>query len=208
LIKKTASQPTKTRVLEFKAKHADLEDDEKFEDFLRWTIKKEIPDLHTSNNLTQRVVDAALFRRWKMFYKERHAQKLAQNLENLFDSGQDDQSAEEHGDIIQEGIPIITVEGPKNVGTSPLRSKTTRKMVAFSDTEPSVARGLKVAMAATSKAPSVMSRTGMARRSRLAIPRAPQPSTKESQETVCPYCSNIIGPELFEDKAAAHHRWR
>lgn len=208
LMRQNHSQPNTARVLAFRKKHGSHEDDAEFENFLRWYIEKNYPGLHESKKLTSRMVNIALYRRWNMMYRRRHAQKLA------YSGSWDDVEFQAFPRLQRPDLSSTNLEASRSRDTSGKNEQALEidgnaaRGPAYSDTEPSIIRNVTTPQLATRREPSIVSRSGLTRRSQLQIPRAPQPTAIDSLEAICTYCWTIIGPDLYGEDAAAKNRWR
>ncbi|KAF7957748.1 hypothetical protein EAE96_003318 [Botrytis aclada] len=187
IIKKPISANENVKVAKFIAKHEVPAEVAEFQTSVRWQIEFRFPD--GSPTLMNRLVEAAVFRRRKLEYRERHKEKLKQGVERSFAS-----------DLILPLIPkdiVIRPVGAQHRGTPILRRQenSVRDSIStmqYSATEASSVNRLKFASYPKSVAFSGITNSAFARREQLDIP-AP-PSSSES-EVVCPYCFRVVDKE-------------
>lgn len=222
LTRASANLPTRSRVLDFRAKHGSDDEDQRLESMLRWYItpfdtvehmkRAGLPALAQNEVLANRLVSTALYRSWLMRYKERHAAKLAQHrIDRELDAPEIEVAAVKDADtnVTEEG------HGADDTTSVPLKRETAYKAdlrklasVVYSDTLPSLVKPLSTPLEAYKKVPSVVSRVGAARRNRLPIPPAPSSADHGQHEVVCHFCWDVVGPEMLGDDEMSRNRWR
>ncbi|KAB8300074.1 hypothetical protein EYC80_000307 [Monilinia laxa] len=198
IIKKPNSSNENVKVANFMAKEEASEELKEFETSVRWQIQFRLPN--TSPALLDRLVDAAVFRRRKLEYRERHKEKLSQGVEHSFAS-----------ELVVPLFPKETVlrpPGAQRKRAAGLRresgsSRGSLSTMQYSATEASSVNRLKFASYPKSVAPSGITKSAIARREQLDFPAPPSKSEGESKEAICPYCFRIIDRE---DMAQA--RWK
>lgn len=204
LVKNRRSSSKYSRVLRFSANNCVKTEDDDFESFVRFSIRREME--LASATLTERFVNAAIYRRWKILYEQEHSRKLKQNIGDVLDP--EGSTAETYFDQ-----PSQTETEQKNTGKMPIvvdHSPPTQRRVRFapmSDTEPSTLQNLESVMPLRSIAPSNVTPSGIVRRGKLDIPPAPKPDSGSLSEVVCPYCSSILGVEVVGPSQMNRMRW-
>ncbi|ESZ91987.1 hypothetical protein SBOR_7644 [Sclerotinia borealis F-4128] len=190
IIKKPSSSNENVKVANFIAKEEESEELKEFQTSVRWQIHFRLPD--ASPALLDRLVDAAVFRRKKLEYRERHKEKLRQGVGHSLAS-----------DL---AVPILLKDtvfrpmGAQRKGAPVLRRQagSTRDSLStmqYSATEASSVNRLKFASYPKSVALSGITKSAVARREQLDIPAPPSRLVGESQEAVCPYCFRIVDKE-------------
>ncbi|THV52280.1 hypothetical protein BGAL_0083g00020 [Botrytis galanthina] len=190
IIKKPSSANENVKVANFIAKDEASAELVEFQNSVRWQIEFRFPD--ASPTLLNRLVEAAVFRRRKLEYRERHKEKLKQGVERSFSS-----------DLVLPLIPKSTVirsAGAQHRGTPILRQQANSargsiSTMNYSATEASSINRLKFASYPKSVAISGITRSAVARREQLDIPAPPSKSEGEVKEAVCPYCFRIVDKE-------------
>ncbi len=204
LVKSSGSSGEYSKVMSFASRHCGKEEDTACDSWIRFTIQREIPV--TSATVVKRLVDTAMYRRWKMLYKQEHARKLCSNVEDLLPS---------EFKATDTGIDISGIGSPQPassklpaivVDTSPLTQGKVR-FAPMSHTEASTAQKLTVPLPARPTAPSNITPSGVVRRGRLDIPAPPKPDRETSREVVCPYCTQVIRSDLYGNSRTDKARW-
>ncbi|KAF7874884.1 hypothetical protein EAF04_002058 [Stromatinia cepivora] len=190
IIKKPSSSNENMKVANFIAKKEEPEELKEFQTSVRWQIKFRLPD--ASQALVDKLVEAAVFRREKLEYRERHKEKLRQGVEQSF--------------AIELAVPLL----PKDTALRPIRyqrkaapvlrqqagsARGSLNTMQYSATEASSVNRLKFASYPKSVALSGITKSAVARREQLDIPAPPYKSEGESREAVCPYCFRIVDKE-------------
>ncbi|KAM0154324.1 hypothetical protein ACHAQE_000828 [Botrytis cinerea] len=198
IIKKPSSANENVKVANFIAKDEDSTELTEFQTSVRWQIEFRLPD--ASPTLLDRLVEAAVFRRRKLEYRERHKEKLKQGVERSFAS-----------DLVLSLEPkdlAIRPAGAQHRGTPILRRKSNSargsiSTMQYSATEASSVNRLNFASYPKSVAISGITKSAVARREQLDVPAPPSKSEGEVKETVCPYCFRIVDKEDM-----IHARWK
>lgn len=198
IIKKPSSANENVKVANFIAKDEDSTELTEFQTSVRWQIEFRLPD--ASPTLLDRLVEAAVFRRRKLEYRERHKEKLKQGVERSFAS-----------DFVLSLEPkdlAIRPAGAQHRGTPILRRKSSSargsiSTMQYSATEASSVNRLNFASYPKSVAISGITKSAVARREQLDVPAPPSKSEGEVKETVCPYCFRIVDKEDM-----IHARWK
>ncbi|KAF2175474.1 hypothetical protein K469DRAFT_610458 [Zopfia rhizophila CBS 207.26] len=207
LVKSSGSSEEYAKVVNFASRHCDKEEDAAFGSWIRFTIKREMPvaaDYFPA--LVNRLTNAALYRRWKMLYKQEHARKLRSNIEDLLPSqpgalaSEINTSASTIQPVQAPTLPTIVVDN-----VTPAQPRVS--FVPASHTEASVVRKLAVPLSTKSAAPSNVTPSGVIRRGKLDIPPAPPPEKETSREVVCPYCTHVIRSDLYGTSRTDKARW-
>ncbi|KAK6610941.1 hypothetical protein H4I96_02539 [Botrytis cinerea] len=178
IIKKPSSANENVKVANFIAKDEDSTELTEFQTSVRWQIEFRLPD--ASPTLLDRLVEAAVFRRRKLEYRERHKEKLKQGVERSFAS-----------DFVLSLEPkdlAIRPAGAQHRGTPILRRKSSSARGSISTMQYSATEA---------------SSSAVARREQLDVPAPPSKSEGEVKETVCPYCFRIVDKEDM-----IHARWK
>ncbi|KAF7904376.1 hypothetical protein EAF00_001710 [Botryotinia globosa] len=190
IIKKPSSANENVKVANFIAKNEASAELVEFQTSVRWQIEFRFPD--ASPTLLNRLVEAAVFRRRKLEYRERHKEKLKQGVERSFVS-----------DLVLPLTPkntVIRPAGAQHRGTTILRQQANSargsvSTMQYSATEASSVNRLKFASYPKSVAISGITRSAVARREQLDVPAPPSKSEGEVKEAVCPYCFRIVDKE-------------
>ncbi|RAL67650.1 hypothetical protein DID88_008399 [Monilinia fructigena] len=190
IIKKPSSSNENVKVANFMAKEEGSEELKEFETSVRWQIQFRLPN--ASPDLLDRLVDAAVFRRRKLEYRERHKEKLSQGVEHSFAS-----------ELVVPLFPKETVlqpSGAQRKSAAGLRreassSRGSLSTMQYSATEASSVNRLKFASYPKSVAPSGITKSAIARREQLDFPAPPSKPEGESKEAICPYCFRVIDRE-------------
>ncbi|KAJ8064734.1 hypothetical protein OCU04_007052 [Sclerotinia nivalis] len=189
IIKKPSSSNENVKVANFIAKEEESEELKEFQNSVRWQIKFRLPD--ASPALLDRLVQAAVFRRKKLEYRERHKEKLRQGVEQSF--------------ATELAVPLLPKDtalrpfGYQRKASPALRQQGSARgslnTMQYSATEASSVNRLKFASYPKSVALSGITKSAVARREQLDIPAPPSKSEEESKEAVCPYCFRIVDKE-------------
>lgn len=198
IIKKPSSSNENVKVANFMAKEEGSEELKEFETSVRWQIQFRLPN--ASPALLDRLVDAAVFRRRKLEYRERHKEKLSQGVEHSFTSELVVPLFPKEAVLRQPGFQRRSATGLRRQASP---SRASLSTIQYSATEASSVNRLKFASYPKSVAPSGITKSAVARREQLDFPAPPCKSEGESKEAVCPYCFRIIDRE---DMAQA--RWK
>ncbi|TGO44913.1 hypothetical protein BOTNAR_0722g00040 [Botryotinia narcissicola] len=177
IIKKPSSANENVKVADFIAKNEASAELVEFQISVRWQIEFRFPD--ASPTLLNRLIEAAVFRRRKLEYRERHKEKLKQGVDRSFAS-----------DLV---LPLI----PKNIVIRPAgaQHRGSISTMQYSATEASSVNRLKFASYPKSVAISGLTRSAVARREQLDVPAPPSKSEGEVKEAICPYCFRIVDKE-------------
>ena len=188
IIRKPTSFSENAKVTKFIDKAPDGGDMEEYISHIRWQIQFRFPD--TSPVLAERLVNAVVFRRKKLMYRERHQYKLNKGVDDAF------------------GLDMLvpnSLDGPKAQGrdvikvprhSSPFLKvaatvKSSSQTVPFSATQASSVNRQGLASYAKSSTLSGITKSAVARRDQLDVPPPPRPEN-ETEEAVCPYCFEIV----------------
>ncbi|KAL1970113.1 hypothetical protein VTN77DRAFT_6518 [Rasamsonia byssochlamydoides] len=163
---------------------------------VRWQI--EFKHRQASPKLLERLVNAVIFRRRKLEYRKRHHEKLSHGVEEAFTiEVQEPVSSKGAADESRVSpSPAAARRGisPKTPGSV----KSTSQTVTFSATEASSINHLKVSPYPKSIAVSAMTKSAVARRGQLDVPRPPDFDGPD-KETVCPYCFRVVDKKELKD---------
>lgn len=204
LVKTSVSSNEYAKVTNYASKHRDKEEDESFESYIRLMVNQEVPA--ASASLVERLVNAAMHRRWKMRYKQEHALKLRGNMDELLSPETETKPVELDppesmpSQVLPVAIPAVLVDP----ATAPQRRV---QFSPLSYTEASTVQKLLVPFPVRSAAPSNVTPSGVIRRDKLDIPPAPRPEKDTVAEVVCPYCTQVIRSDLFGQGQSQRARW-
>ncbi|QSZ30694.1 hypothetical protein DSL72_000252 [Monilinia vaccinii-corymbosi] len=199
IIKKPSSSNENVKVANFMAKEEDSEELREFQISVRWQIQFRLPS--ASPALLERLVDAAVFRRRKLEYRERHKEKLGQGVEPFF--------SELAVPLLPEDTVLRQV-GAQHRSAAGLRrqgglARSYASTLQYSATEASSVNRLKFASYPKSAALSGITKSAVARREQLDIPAPPSKSEEGLKEAVCPYCFRIVDKEdMVPDRWKRH----
>ncbi|KAF2436657.1 hypothetical protein EJ08DRAFT_578710 [Tothia fuscella] len=202
-VKKPTSNREYAEVIAFKNRQLEAGNHEDIESYVRWYIARHLP--LASPTIAERLATAAIYRNWKILYKNKHAEKLKHDSESWF-IPRNPQSVLE-----QPMLPHI-VKAPQILQQMPTiiepTEDDTKKRVNFvpmSVTEASTIRKLLVPAAPKSSF-SAITHSAVIRRGKLDVPSAPE-MEEMAKETVCPYCCQVVGPELLGKGSTTRARW-
>lgn len=190
IIKKPSSSNENIKVANFMAKEEESEELKEFQNSVRWQIHFRLPD--ASPALLNRLADAAVFRRKKLEYRERHKEKLKQGVEHSFSLDLVVPLLPKDGVARPLGVERRAAPSPRRQAGSASGSLSTMQ---YSATEASSVNRLKFASYPKSVALSGITKSAVARREQLDIPAPPSKAEGESKEAVCPYCFRIVDKE-------------
>jgi hypothetical protein len=198
IIKKPTSTTENVKVANFIAKEEETEEMKEFESSVRWQIQFRHPD--TAPSLLERLVNAAIFRRRKLQYRERHKEKLSQGVEQSLPVSLPMPTTAQMAAARALGrqrtnSPFINIKGSSARGSS--------RTFQFSATDASSVNRLKFASYPKSVALSGITKSAVARREGLDVPRPPAKVDDGSKEAICPYCFRIV-----EKEEMMHLRWK
>jgi hypothetical protein len=190
IIKKPTSTTENVKVANFIAKEEETEEMKEFEGSVRWQIQFRHPE--TAPSLLEKLVNAAIFRRRKLQYRERHKEKLGQGVEqslsvNLPMPTTAQIAAAKALGHHRTSFPLINMKGSSARGSS--------RTFQFSATDASSVNRLKFASYPKSVALSGITKSAVARREGLDVPRPPTKDDDGSKEAICPYCFRIVEKE-------------
>ena len=185
IIRKPTSLQENVRVASFIEKTEDGPDAAEFASHVRWQIRFRLPG--ASDKIVDRLVNAVIFRRRKLRYRERHQKKLSQGLEAAFEA-----------EIVLPSTPKAPqynkIPSPRQ--NSPfLKSaasvKSWSNTIPLSGTEASqVNRRALASYPKSAAGASNITRSAIARRDQLDVP--PPPNLTETSEAICPYCFEVV----------------
>lgn len=190
IIKKPSSSNENVKVANFIAKEEASEKLKEFQTSVSWQIKFRLPN--ASPALLDRLVEAAVFRRKKLEYRERHKEKLRQGIEQSFATDlavsllPKDAKLRPFGDD-RKAAPVLRQQAGSARGSL--------NTMQYSATEASSVNRLKFASYPKSVALSGITKSAVSRREHLDIPVPPSKSKGESEEVVCPYCFRVVDKE-------------
>lgn len=186
VIRKPVSLGENARIAHYIEKTKDSLELDDFESYIKWQIRQWCPS--TTDKLIDRLSNAAMLRRKKLLYRQRHQQKLNQGTDDWFITRNPASVYLESGNSFKAGGPQV-----QGVGLMHKPPTKMRKSVAFSTTKASSIDKLAVPAYTRSVAPSGITKTGIAGRELLDIPLAPKP--RGEHEAKCPYCSKFLTKE-------------
>jgi len=205
-VKKSRIETERSRVMSFKAKHIDPEEDQEFETFIRWLINRRLPNL--SSTLNERLIGVALYRRWRLLYNQRHSEKERADMETWFVKRNAKPVLGEYAEGRQIFLsPELTRKAPFIVIEQPPLAEKEMQFAPMSTTEASVGKKLAV-HSLKSAVTSVMTQSAVGRRNELDIPHLPKISVEKSEETICPYCCDILDKKVIGSRKANEELWR
>lgn len=185
IIRKPTHLQENARVASFIEKGEDGPDAVEFESHVRWQIKFRLPD--ASAKIVDRLVNAVIFRRRKLRYRERHQKKLSQGVEAAFQA---------------EIVLPVTAKVPQRSKVQTQRQsspflksaatvKSSSSTIPLSATEASAFNRRALASYPKSLAGgSNFTKSAVARREQLDVP--PPPKSTETMEAICPYCFEVV----------------
>ena len=188
IIRKPISFSENAKVARFIDKDHDRQDMEEYESHIRWQVQFRHPQ--ASQILVDRLVNAVVFRRKKLLYRERHQQKLSQGIDHVFGTDltvPSDMNALKGYDRNPNQFRGSNSALLKVAATMKSSSRT----MPLSATQASSVNRQGLASYAKSFALSGMTKSAIARREELDVPPPPEP-TKETAEAICPYCFEIV----------------
>jgi hypothetical protein len=206
LVKSSSSSQEYSRVMDFASRRRDKAEEEEssFDEWIRFKIKREMP--LASPTLVKRLIESGVYRRWKMHYKQEHAKKLSENIEDLMSSrAKTEQSGVRILEI--EDITLVSPKVPEVITGTSLEAKDRFRFAPMSQTDASTTRRLALPLPRKSRAPTNMAPSEVIQRGKLDVPAAPKPERNASPEVVCPYCTQIISADVYGSSQAAKIKW-
>ncbi|KAF2182859.1 hypothetical protein K469DRAFT_690585 [Zopfia rhizophila CBS 207.26] len=197
IIRKPTSSNENVKVAKFIAKEDETPESEEYKASVSWQIRFRHPDI--SPAILERLIATVVFRRKKLQYRERHKEKLSQGIE--------------HSDPANVLVPTnmqraTLLKTAHRRTSSPLLAqkatsvKSSSQTLQFSATDASSVDRLKFASYPKSVALSGLTKSAVARREQLDVPRPPVPGSDQSKEAICPYCFHVVDKEEMR-----HARW-
>lgn len=205
--RKPVSSTENARIREFVKKLKEKGETEELEDIEdhAWShIKARFP--HLPDVLVNRLVEAVVFRRMKIRYRQRHQAKLHQGLEPAFAT-----PAPNERHLAQEVAGGAVLSGSvsgKQDGSSSVKSKShapAPRSVAFSATNASSVNRARFADYARSAALSGITRAAVGRRQQLDVPPPPEAEDDVQDKAECPYCLRLIKLEEMKEPRWTRH---
>ena len=188
IIRRPTSFSENVKVIRFIDKAHDGGVMEEYISHIKWQIQFRHPN--ASPILAERLVNAVVFRRKKLMYRERHQQKLNQGVneaflaEGLFQYSLDTPKVQERNTMKVAGHESRFLRVAATV-------KSSSQTLPFSATQASSVNRRGLASYARSAALSGMTGSAVARRDQLDVPPPPRPES-ETEEAICPYCFEIV----------------
>lgn len=205
-IKKPVSYNENAKVMKFmqkeKEKAEEVGGEDAMSDFLihvKWLFGFRYKQI--SPKIADRLIDAIVFRRKRLEYRKRHREKLQHGIENVFASQSDEAVQFNNETVQQKNIVQQHISRTRRVNSLTKGETSQLKLETFSATDASSVNHLKVSPYPKSIALSGITRSGMARREQLDVPRAPVVDT-QGKEVICPYCFRVI-----DSADVQGHRW-
>lgn len=195
IIRKPISIDEVTKVENFIAKNQESTDTKEFVSRMQWYTQFRHPA--ASATLIDRLVSSIVFRRHKLLYRERHHEKLSQGVEQAFALGIEESD---------RPYPSNTKQNENDSGRKPHGKsrfliaptiKSSSQTIPYSATEASLVNRLGFSSNPRSIALSGMTRSAVSRREQLDVPPPPRRASKD-EETVCPYCFEVIDGEKMK----------
>lgn len=179
----------------------DVEELEDVEDHARSHIKAHFPQ--APDFLVRRLVEAVVFRRMKIRYRQRHQAKLNQGLETAFaglELGQYDKS----NTTPATGLTRSShVSGKHNGGKGKDHSPSKPRSSVFSATNASSINRARFADYPRSTALSGVTKAAVGRRQQLDVP--PPPNNDGQEKIECPYCLRMVNQEEMTQPRWTRH---
>lgn len=189
IIRKPVSSSENIRVAKYIEKGTHGEDFEEFRSHVRWQL--EFRHREASSTLIDRLVDAVIFRRKKLLYREHHQEKLNQGVHewSTMDVPEGFIPPKANLALIRQKSPVVRMAASR---------QSSSKTLPFSATEASSVNRFGLKSYARSLAPSAVTQSAVARREQLDVPPPPRPETSGVKEVLCPYCSQILDKEEMQ----------
>lgn len=177
----------------------ELEELEDVKDHALSHIKAHFPQ--TPSFLVTRLVEAVVFRRMKIRYRQRHQAKLQQGLAPAFafPAQYDEEIKTPNADL--EVSRHISAKSDSIRDRA--RAHSTSRSVAFSSTNASSINRARMADYARSTALSEITEAAVGRRQQLDVP--PPPTSDRQDKVECPYCLRIISQEEMVEPRWTRH---
>ncbi|RPA71269.1 hypothetical protein BJ508DRAFT_419975 [Ascobolus immersus RN42] len=221
VLRKPASSNENARVkmLISKGNAIDARELDEFKAHIEFHLDFKLKGHKLAPQIRQRLIDAAIFRKIKLIYRERHHQKLAQGTkaETIGHSKSISTGSKTLGST-DSGMAIVSdtedlqsscgVHQTDHAVDSPIRKERIgfQKSSTLSNTIASSVNQEGYKQYKSKKAPGSISSTitasAIGRREKLDVPRPPIPSLEGEASVFCPYCSRIV--RLAETKGP---RW-
>jgi hypothetical protein len=201
-IKKPVSYSENAKVTRFmhkeqeKAEEAGGEDE--FLSHVKWLFSFRYKQV--SPKITDRLINAIVFRRKRLEYRKRHQEKLQHGVEDVFDSQSDEAVQFSNETIQQKNIIQQHISRTRRVNSLTKGETSQLKLDTFSATDASSVNHLKVSPYPKSIALSGVTRSGIARREQLDVPHFS--IRTQGKEVICPYCFRVIDTADVQG-----HRW-
>ncbi|RYP07570.1 hypothetical protein DL765_009120 [Monosporascus sp. GIB2] len=197
IIRKRTSSNENVKVAKFIAKESDTPETEEYKASVDWQIRFRHPD--ASPVILERLITTVVFRRKKLQYRQRHEEKLRQGIK--------------HSDPVSVLVPTnmqrATLQTTAHQQISspfrpqkPTSVKSSSQTLQFSATDASSVDRLKFASYPKSIALSGLTKSAVARREKLDVPRPSVLGSEQSKEAICPYCFHVVDKEEMR-----HARW-
>ena len=195
IIRKPISIDEVTKVENFIAKNQESTDTKDFVSHIQWQTQFRHPA--ASAMLIDRLVSSVVFRRHKLLYRERHHEKLSQGVEQAFALGIEESDRRYPSNTQQnENDSRRKPHGKSRFLVAPT-IKSSSQTIPYSATEASLVNRLGFSSNPKSIALSGMTRSAVSRREQLDVPPPPR-LAGEDEETVCPYCFEVIDGEKMK----------
>lgn len=179
----------------------DVEELEDVEDHARSHIKAHFPQ--APDFLVRRLVEAVVFRRMKIRYRQRHQDKLNQGLEMAF-AGLGLEQYDKSNTTPATGLTLSGhVSGKQNGGKGKDHSLSKPRSSVFSATNASSINRARFADYARSIALSGVTKAAVGRRQQLDVP--PPPNNDGQEKIECPYCLRMINQEEMTQPRWTRH---
>jgi hypothetical protein len=197
IIRKPSSSNENAKVAKFTAKEDETPENEEYKASVSWQIHFRYRD--ASPAILERLIATVIFRRKKLQYRERHKEKLSQGIER----------SEPVNMLVPTHFQRATLPTTARRRTSSpflankaTSAKSSSQTLQFSATDASSVDRLKFASYPKSVPFSGLTKSAVARREQLDVPRPPTPGGENAKEAICPYCFHVVDKEEMR-----HARW-
>lgn len=180
----------------------DVEELADVEDHARCHIKAHFPQ--APEFLVSRLVEAAVFRRMKIRYRQHHQAKLNQGIEPVFAAPALYVPSDEGTETPVARATLSNLLSNKRDSIRGMSGPPpTPRSMAFSATIASSVNSVRLADYAKSSALSGITKAAVGRRQQLDVP--PPPNNGGKDKVVCPYCLRLISQEEMRQPRWTRH---
>ncbi|KAK2761347.1 hypothetical protein FQN54_001869 [Arachnomyces sp. PD_36] len=197
VVRRPGAKNERERVLRYVQNQDPPIDLSELKSHIEWQLGRHGPRLVPRSPLSNRLVEAALYRRQKFLYCQSHQAKLQRGTDEFFESSQQHQPAVR--------VPEETANPGVTTNETVSRLKHGDLAPTLIETEATIPDKASASTYARSRVISGTMASAIGRQGELDIPPPPKP-LGDGTETQCPYCMHIIDDELRGKNAEL--QWR